>query len=200
MRPKGKLFALLAIFAAIGLVTATGAFTTVTATRTATVNVAGDANALLQLQPHSGPNGVGPSGNPTSSDGYAQLVNGQLEINLNGYASTIGQGPNVNATTDIQGVFNITNAGSQDVDVNISDTGDNDDLVTFYNSSQADLSGTSPPYGGMETDGANGGSAVTLTPGETVVVSIYIDTTDSSFSGGEELIDDITITAIATSP
>ena len=78
--------ALVALFLAIGLLTATGAFTSVSATRTAEVNVAGDGAALLQLQPYAGPNGYNPSGGgtQTNSEGYAQLTAGELEINLLG--------------------------------------------------------------------------------------------------------------------
>lgn len=119
-RLKANLFALLAIFLAIAMVTATGAFSSVSATRTAEVNVAGDGAALLQLQPYPGPNGYNPSdgGSLTNSEGYAQLTNGELQINLLGDFDgdgVIGAGVNNNATTDIQAVFNITNQGTQSV-------------------------------------------------------------------------------------
>ena len=187
MRPKGKMIALLAIFAAIGLVTATGAFTSVTATRTVSVQVAGDADALLQLQPYSGPNGNG---------AYSQLDgNDQLEIDLAGFGSVDGDGPNLNATTDIRNVFVITNQGSQEVNVNISDAGGHDGLVTFYNASET--YGSPFSSGGLEED--DGGSAATLGIGDSVVVSIYVDTTNTpGLSNGTQLVDDITVTATAT--
>lgn len=196
MRPKGKLLALVALFLAIGLLTATGAFTSVSATRTAEVNVAGDGAALLQLQPYAGPNGYNPSGGgtQTNSEGYAQLTAGELEINLLGDFDddgTIGSGVNNNATTDIQNVFNITNQGTQAVWVNISDTGtsgDDDPVVTFYNASYAPHSSD-----GLETD--NGGTAVKLDPGETLRVSIHIDTESTNVANSAELVDSVQIYA-----
>ena len=198
MRPKGKLFALLAIFVAIGLVTATGAFTSVSATRTAEVNVAGDQAALLQLLPHDSANGLN-GGSLASSNGYAQLTsaNGELQINLAGFNNVDGAGPNLNATTDAQGVFNITNQGTSRVYVNISDDASGN-VVTFYNASYAPLE-TASPYGGLETDEANG-NAVGLDPGETLVVSIYVDTTlDQTLSDSDPLINEITIYATTDS-
>ena len=71
---KSKIFALVLIFAAIGVAAGTGAFTTAEADRTAEVNVAGDANALLGITEAQNTNGnelVDVGGN-----------NGQVEMNL----------------------------------------------------------------------------------------------------------------------
>ena len=173
MGRKGKLFGLLAVFAAIGLVTASGAFTTVSAERTASVNVAGDANALLALEPADTPNG----------DEYAGTSNDQLEIEL---TTENAEGVNPNAVTEIDSVFRITNQGRQKVNVNISDSGDNSDTVTFYNSSRAPLDD------GLES------SEATLPAGDSIVVSIEIDTTTAEVSADDNLINEITITAEAT--
>jgi len=190
---KGKLLALFAVFAAIGLVTATGAFTTVSAERTTTVNVAGDSSALLQLQPAPGPNGL--SGESQSAQaGYARINNGQLEINIAGWNNQ-GAGVNLNAETDIERVFTVTNQGTQSVEVSLTDSGSYDTVVSFYNATNesevTNLQGRS-----IETDEA--GSTKTLDVGESMNVSIYIDTTDSQasgLSGGETLVDGITIEA-----
>jgi hypothetical protein len=168
---KGKLFGLLAVFAAISLVTASGAFTTVSAERTATVNVAGDESALLALEPAPGSNG----------DEYARIEGGELELNLAGYNSS-ATGVNPNAVTDFDSVFVITNQGTQEVAVNITDSGDYNDSVTFYNGSVS----TGPLESGSET----------LSPGDSVVVSIKVDTT--GVSGEHDLITEITISAEAT--
>jgi len=171
MRPKGKLFALVAVFAAIGVVAASGAFTTVSAERTATANVAGDSSALLQLD--------------VVDSTYAEQSSGTLEIDLTGNAS----GVNLNATTTITDVFKITNQGSQDVAVNITDSGTNDNLVTFYNTTAS----------GTGTGGSLEGSsnATTLTPGGSVLVSVEIDTVGQGLTDGDELIDGFTIYADA---
>jgi hypothetical protein len=176
MRPKGKLFALFAVFAAIGLVTASGAFTTVTAERTADVSTAGDASALLAIQPEPGPNG----------QEYATTNNDQVvEIQL--INDTAGSsGVNVNATTEVDNIINITNQGSQDVGVYItrSDEGGNEQLVTFYadSSYSNNMTGIS-------------GNAETLSPGESVTVSMEIDTTGGSISNDQTLLSEITIVA-----
>lgn len=204
MRPRGKLVALLAVFAAIGLVTASGAFTTVTATRTATADVAGDSAALLAMEPADSQNGNG-GASDTNSDGYAQLSSGTLAINLAGFNSNSGsptaQGVNLNATTDIQQVFVITNQGSQQVNVSISDSdGSGDDqYITFYNATHA-------PHDADRTteEGLEGGN-VTLDSGDSVVVSLYIQTpgqtalTDDGGTSARELLSgDFTVYANAT--
>ncbi len=178
MRPKGKLFALLAIFAAIGIVTATGAFTTVTAERTTNVTVAGDSSALLALAPADSPNG----------NAYAQENNGQLELSLNGdFSGTVdGSGVNLNARTTVDTVFNITNQGSQDVGVYISKIGPNAGLVQFYNGSV-----------GSGLNMTSSSNAQTVSPGETITVSIEIDTVGAGLSPGDQLVSDIEINADA---
>ncbi|ERG92165.1 MAG: hypothetical protein J07HQW1_02200 [Haloquadratum walsbyi J07HQW1] len=55
MGSTGKLLSPLMIFATAGTLLATGAFTAVEAERTADIDVAGDANALLAIQPAEDP-------------------------------------------------------------------------------------------------------------------------------------------------
>ena len=165
MGRKGKLFGLLAIFAAISLITATGAFSTVTATRTATVNVAGDSGALLAMQPHPGPNGYGSDNGGTMADsnGYAQITNDQLEVNLAGYNSE-ATGVNPNAVTDIESVFIITNQGTQAVVVGVTNLPNSMSIYTddsqldyiqaqSYNSSSLNQDNYSPSSGNLPVVG-----------------------------------------------
>lgn len=178
MRPKGKLFALLALFAAIGLITASGAFTTVSAERTADVNTAGDGSALLALEPHqSSANGAGQ---------YAvNNTNNQLELQLTPDEGATGV--NLNAVTEIELVFNITNQGNQEVDVSIIKQGANSEYVEFY-------AGTASSPFNNQIDNSSG--VETLSPGDTAQISMKIDTTTaSSLDGDEELLSDITINA-----
>lgn len=160
MRPKGKLLALLAIFAAIGLVTATGAFTTVSAERTVNVNVAGDSAALLQIE-----------ANATSPNGAYAATNGnQFQIDLSsnnadfGGAFT-GSGVNDEALTRIDHVFNVTNQGTQAVEVTV--TGLPNGLI-FY-------------LGGDHTAPLTSASSATRTinPGETLSIGVQVDTRDA---------------------
>lgn len=92
-RPKEKLVALLAIMVAIGLITATGAFASVTAERTVNISTVGDGSAQLQLT----------SANPN----LASITNDQLVISI----STI----NLEAKSDLGVVFNITNNGNDNL-------------------------------------------------------------------------------------
>lgn len=106
MRPKGKLLTLIVLFAAVGLITATGAFTTVEAERTATVDVAGDANALLALN------------EPADSSVTVEESDGVAEIDLTGNSDAAGLNPNANTTLDP--VLNITNNGNNDITLDIT--------------------------------------------------------------------------------
>lgn len=167
------------------------------------------------MQPHNNANGYlggDNTGSPTDSQGYAQLTDGNLEINLAGFANTnIGAGFNTNATTDIQGVFNITNQGTETVYVNISDTdldddsesGTQDGYVVFYNASIAGLndntSASADNFEGLETD--ENGDWAAVEPGETLVVDIKIHIDDvEGASTWEDLIDEITIEATTSNP
>jgi len=210
---KGKLLALVAVFAAIGLVTATGAFTTVSAERTATVGVAGDDNALLALD-----EGVASDGGVSANaDDYIDTENGQLQIDLAG-SDAGASGINLRADTDVKNLFTISNQGTQPVAVYVTpedDEGNGDaDNVYFYTDSfQSESGNNALPDLGPEVDGHEGasgpsnevitgsGNAVVLEPGETIEVSMYVDLMQSdgsavSISGGDVL-DTVTITADA---
>ncbi|WP_144901293.1 translocation/assembly module TamB domain-containing protein [Halobellus captivus] len=177
---SSKLLTLLTLLVALGLVTSSGAFTTVAADRTASVGVAGDDSALVQLTPHSGPNGA-----------YAPYNGGVLELDLDAMPA--------DAQTTIPQVFNVTNQGTQPVGVWITDgvgEGASADRVTFYN----------PTFGGGASTSAmceNGvksieteENAVQLTPGETLTVSIKVNTRDVTNTNAQ-LLDSLSIHASA---
>lgn len=190
---RRKLFILIAIFAAIGLVTATGAFGSVTAQRTAEVSVAGDDAALLGLEAASGAGG--------------NYVTGTDEITID------LTNANTNATTEIPAALNITNRGNQDVAIQISASGDNAGAIAFavQSSELDDTNGlpsadlTWPETNAWRID--DSGTQVDLEPGESIQVGIYIDTADGDASNGltpgptgtiganMEIINSVTITA-----
>jgi hypothetical protein len=121
MRPKGKLLALVAMFAAVGLITATGAFTTVEAERTATVDVTGDSSALLGI---SEPSDI--------DEGSVSQPNGVAEIDLTSFSSAEGAaGLNPDANTTLTPLVNVTNQGSNTVYVDISINGVNTTINEF---------------------------------------------------------------------
>jgi len=173
MRPKGKLFALVVLFAAVGLLTATGAFTTVEADRTAEINTAGDSNALVAIQ-------------AADENGEYLTQNGnEAEFDLG--APNSADGVNLNASTNINRTINITNNGGDPVNVHIEASGDNNGYVSFYANQTA----------GADTNITGAGNTVEVGSGNNVTVSVLIDTTDgdNSWSGEENLINEITIVA-----
>ena len=147
-KPKGKLFALLAVFAAIGIVTATGAFTSVTAQRTAAISTAGDSSALLGLEEQG-------------DTGYIDTQSSELRINFDNVGSV-----NDNATTWLNKSIKITNNGDNDVWVWVTHDGDGGSFA-IYNGTDRNISavdGNTPP------------KAAKLSTASSVVVSIQVDT------------------------
>lgn len=196
-RPKGKLFALLAIFLAIGIVTATGAFTSVSAERTIDATVDSDQTALVGLVPHTGGNGYNDAASANAavdnSYGYAQIEDGVLNINLGGYDDGVAQGRslNYNATTDFEFVFNVTNNGAQDFEYYITRNGEAagaENAVVFYNGQISSNDNVT----------AVASNANTLSPGSTDQISIRVDLTNtdsSDVAAGTSILDSITIHA-----
>ncbi|VTT87317.1 unnamed protein product [Halorubrum sp. DM2] len=173
-----------------GALIGTGAFTTVEAERTVTVNTAGDSSALLAFAE---------AGDGTGSD-VVNIVDGLLTINFdnasgeNGSGDDLAGGVNLNARTTIGAVsggdppdtvdtaaFTITNNGSQTVDISF-DIG--------FNGNQNSLpSGTNPEdilklwtdASGTEDIGGDIGNLVAtdltgLESGNSVDVALQIDT------------------------
>lgn len=172
VRSRTLVLALFMVAGAIALAIGTGAFTTVTAERTVAVNTAGDDSALLQLTVHNGPNGL-----------YAQQTGGgQIEILLDGSGASSASGVNLNASTTIGDVFNVTNQGTQDVGVWIVKSGPHANLVTFQNATGGALDNSSA-------------AAQTIGIGGTIEVTIVIDTTGQSLTAGDTILDSITIHA-----
>ncbi|MFC4247263.1 DUF1102 domain-containing protein [Natribaculum luteum] len=160
-------------------VVGTGAFSSVTATRNVDVEVADDASAYLRLQGTGGNNSE-----YVTDDGDG----GTLMINLDSGNSTSagGDGVNPDAVTEIDNVFTVENQGTQEVNVDISKSGNNSGLVEFY------------PSNGDYSGSPLSSSATTLGPGESTVVSIKVDTTDSNLGSGDQLLDSVTFNAVAT--
>ncbi|WP_280536659.1 hypothetical protein [Halopenitus sp. POP-27] len=160
-RPKGKLLALVLVFGAITVVTATGAFTTVEAERTAEVNVSGDANALLGLTEYNDSNGNTPYAR-TTDDGQIVMVLGENMSTGEG-----ASGINANANTTIQNAINVTNQGNQDVSVTLN----------VEDSSGNSVSGINMVW----SDGSTGSQ--TLTPGDTETFGIEINLLGAASEG-----------------
>ena len=97
------------LFAGAAGLIVTGAFDTAEADRTAEVEVAGDAAALLGIEPVEGPNSE-----------YAEITGGTATIDI----STTDQGAdgvNQNAVTVINPILEVTNNGSDGVETGFAD-------------------------------------------------------------------------------
>lgn len=175
MRPKGKLFALLAVFSAIGLITATGAFTTVTAERTAQVSVAGDDAALLQL---TAPDQM--------DEGAVSQTDGVAQIDLTGSDLSSASGINPDAVTTLTPLLNVTNQGSSDTTLNVT--------VTAVETGSSTLSGANVTA--VDSSG-NAFTETTLSSGNTTQFGLKIDLTgiDQSDLNNNEITITIEISA-----
>lgn len=108
MRRRSALIGLGAMFTgAIGVV-GTGAFSAVEADRTASVNVAGDASALLGLEAVD------------KHEEYIDTTNGTIGINIDG-TDEGAQGVNKNAVTVIDPLIKVTNNGTARITVGFND-------------------------------------------------------------------------------
>ncbi|WP_324663588.1 hypothetical protein [Haloarcula sediminis] len=162
----------------------TGAFSIVSASRTLNVNVAGDRQAYLGLD-------------PTISQ-YASInSSGQMELEFDGSNGQNGAGLNDEATSLFQNVFKITNNGTDSINVVVNglDTdagGDGngvDPLAVYWTSSEVDEN--SPGYGEMNVmngspnplgDESYGTSAslLTLDSGDSAYIHLEFYLSDSS--------------------
>lgn len=113
--------------AAAGSAVGTGAFTSVTAGRDVAVDVADDSDAFLQLQGATDNDGAElPNGQ------YVRETGGTLEIDFTGDNSDIagsGEGFNPRANTGISRVFEVRNQGTQEVELTLR-TSEQDDTDT----------------------------------------------------------------------
>ncbi len=140
------------IVVAASLVTATGAFSSVQAERTAEVNVVGDENAYLGLT-------------GTSPFAEENEQTGELEINFDADHKTDkgGKGVNPRSVTAFDNVFTITNQGTKEVDVTVK--GGTEEDISIYDG---------------ETGKAIEGKRII--PGESIQVGLEIDASDKTKS------------------
>lgn len=189
MRSKGKLLALIAIFAAVALVTGTGAFSTVEADRTSDVNVAGDSSALLGLEPA----------------GSGHLIDNQsnkVAITLAGNTNNPG-GVNRNAITTVNRTdfLKITNNGADEVELGVqASTKSNVEVYFVVGTGTTSLSNNISVSSVSTFDPSEKypiqSNEVTIGSGNAIYVGIVIDVGDVS-TNDEIIADDVTITAEA---
>ncbi len=120
MKPKGKLLVLVLVFGGIAVAAGTGAFSTVEAERTATVDVTGDANALLAIS----------EADDISAGAVNDADDGAATIDLSESALGDASGLNPDARTVLTPLVNVTNNGGNPVDLNVSVANVDDDDVS----------------------------------------------------------------------
>lgn len=184
MAMSGQHAVLLVIVAvALGALVSTGAFSTVAADRAVDISVADDTTAALQLTPYVDEGG--------QQSEFASIVEGQLQLRIN-----------TQSTVDTRSVFNVTNHGSQPVAVWITDVDTDDSVGGVDENNTDDVTFYNPTYGGAASI-ENGvasiegrPNAVALGVGETLTVSVYLDTT-TVHDQESDLLDSIVIHADA---
>ena len=119
-----------------------GAFTSVTADRDLTVEVADDSDAYLRLESMEGPN----------ANEYVNEGDGILSIDIGAIdGDDGGDGVNQNATTVIRDLFSIQNQGTQEVVVFADGFPEDDPRVSLFHDDDGVASVAGP---GPENDGA----------------------------------------------
>lgn len=185
------------MFAAVGLITASGAFTTVEAERTADVEVAGDANALLALN---------------AGDSYLiENTDDEVRITLD---SSDANGINLNATTSAApaNFLTVTNNGQQDISFNVSaptesgvdvyfvvnSTYSGDLTATTSNELTIDGTSISDTVVGEDQYSISENGGLSITSGESADIGLVI-VTDGTLSDGNQIFSDGTVTFTAES-
>lgn len=196
MKPKGKLAILVVLFAGVGVLAATAAFDTVEADRTAEVETAGDADALLGLE-------------AGETELASETDDGLLQITLDDDSD--GEGLNRDAITTVlpdEGtLFTATNNGADEIEFAIQEFDADGDVDIYFITTEETGEDFEPGLGSefvdeddynlLQDDGENGGS-VTLGAGDEFDVGIVFDV-GTGFDDDDDVFDgDITITADST--
>lgn len=175
---SSRLAALAVVLTVLALVAGSGAFDAVAADRPSVVDVANDADALLGLTPHTGPNGA-----------FTYVRDGQFVLDVSGtnpnsdatagpiYGAT---GVNAGSTTRVDDVFDVTNQGTVPVCVWLTE-----------DSAAVSLFATTGGHGPIGTAGESYG----LVPGETVTIGFAVDSGGAAV--GDRLLDGVTVHADA---
>lgn len=166
---RKKLFFTLGVASGTAALVGSGAFSSVQAERSVSVEVVGDKSALLALQPTQGPSGQ-----------YASISNnGMLEVDVSEDNKNVrGEGVNLDSIVNLGEVFKITNQGTQSVGVWIEH---DSEYVSFRTNDQPLDNDTRP---------------VRIGQGESLSVRIIVNT--YGYDGNDEsLLDEITIHAEA---
>jgi len=186
---RNVLIGLGGIVAAGGALVGTGAFTTVQAERTVSVQTAGDASAFLALQPTSNTDTTDPNGDYASVSGDTSTI----EIALDSSVSN-ASGLNKNARTVIRNIFQVTNNGTQDLNalkIRFTDWPDPDDSLDLnktFEFTVDDVGGGNPEkYDHPANDATEGVNLLQgnhdLNTGNAIWVGIIVDLINGGDTG-----------------
>lgn len=188
---RSTLVGLAGLVAGGGAVVGTGAFTSVEAERTVTVETAGDRSAALSIDTLDTPNS-----NEYVSSGSTLGTGETLSIDISNV--------NLEAITHINRLFEITNNGTQDVVVYIQEgidrnNGNDSGNAIDFTALVDQFSNVSAPYGGDKgsnaianknladisaPNGSPGSVGVLLPVGKTLEVGLSMDTSDDNLNNG----------------
>lgn len=158
----------------------TGAFSSVEANRDISVKVADDSDAFLGIEPSD----------TVNADKYVEETDGTVEIDID-ESGNGGNGLNFNAQTTFDGLFKITNQGTETVQPNMAvevveydgelEPSDIEDSIVFY-AKDVTLTGIGPTdredLTGEGADPGRGGVTFNLGVGDEVEIGLEIDFTD----------------------
>lgn len=178
---RSVLIGLGGVVAGGGALVGTGAFDTVEAQRTVTVETAGDSDALLGLAPAD----RDPDEDGTQNEYVTENDDGLIEINLDGNDDQDATGLNRRARTRFDELVDVTNNGTQDVatlefELAVEDTDNNDAHENAFKIVASDDDGTETfnPASDTAVDvlsevEPNGDSGLNV--GQTVTLGVEID-------------------------
>jgi hypothetical protein len=143
------------------------------------VEVAGDANAYLGLEPVSG--------SPNAA--YVQTNNDEVSIDFSSSnpntSNDLGDGFNSDAVTEVNDLLRVTNQGTQEIVFTVD--------LSSLTTGNADVTLSTDELGGESDLVAN---SITISPGESITIDLEADTTGQ---GPASISGTITFVANATS-
>jgi len=196
---RSVLIGLGGVVAGGGALIGTGAFTTVEAQRTVSVETAGDASGFLGLEAADRTDGssttqANASNTDANQNEYVQETGGTIQINLDGGddedTDDAGQGLNQNAITTFRNLVTITNNGTQNVNsLTLSITPDTGSVNsgTFQFTIDDSSARATIDNGNGALGATNGSDSITssLTPGEAVDFGMVIDLINGGNASGD---------------
>ena len=177
MNRRNVILGLGGLVAGGGVLVGTGAFDTVEAERTVSVETAGDADAFLALEPAERDVAEGEPDNA-----FVEETDGTIEITFGDEDGATGGGLNLNARTVFEELVVIQNQGTQDgVALGLAFTDDSDDAIADavgfrLDGPDGDLEGEP----GETFDPEDTQSVAALDPGEEATLGFEFDLIDET--------------------